>query len=348
MLTVRITYVLPRPELSGGIKVVFQHARLLSKPGIEVHLLGEGPYPDWVDEPRLPYHDYTSGPPDLPRQDLVIGTFWTTLALARQLADGPLAHFCQGYEGGLPHLAPQLPQIEAAYAERLPTLTVNPGLARFLEERFGRLSRIVPPPTDPIFWPTFRWGPRRKAPWIAVPGIFESAVKGIPAALEAVSRLRQTGIAARLLRASILPLSEAERRIVEPDRYLLSVPPAEMAAALRDCDLLLFPSHPAEGFGLPLLEAMVSGVPAVSSRIPSTEYIAGDSGRDGKIPLVPVVDVDAFAAAARELLTRPRTWRRARQAGRRESRRFAPERVAGALEAGVRWAIEEAQRNVRG
>lgn len=343
----RITYVLPRPELSGGIKVVFQHAHLLWKQGIQVLLLGEGPDPDWMGE-RLPYHDYTSGPLQIPRQDLVIGTFWTTLALARQLVDGPLAHFCQGYEGGLPHLAPQLPQIEAAYAERLPTLTVNPGLGRFLYDRFGRASQVVPPPTDPTFWPATRWGPRKKDPWIAVPGIFESEVKGIPTALQAVHRLRQTGIPARLLRASILPLSDAERRLLDPERYLLSVPPAEMATALRDCDLLLFPSHPAEGFGLPLLEAMVSGVPAVSSRIPSTEYIAGDSGRAGKIPLVPVGDVDAFAAAARELLTRPRTWRRARQAGLRESRRFAPERVAVALEAGVRWAIEEAHRHARG
>lgn len=344
----RIAYVLPRPELSGGIKVVFQHARLLAGRGFEVHLLGEGPYPDWVDGPRLPYHDSTAGPPGLPRQDLVIGTFWTTLALARQLVDGPLAHFCQGYEGGLPHLAPQLPRIEAAYAERLPTLTVNPGLARFLEDRFGRASRIVPPPTDPIFRPTFRWGPRKLYPWIAVPGIFESEVKGIPAALEAVRRLREDGLPARLLRASILPLSDAERRIAEPDRYLLSVPPAEMAAALRDCDLLLFPSHAAEGFGLPLLEAMASGVPAVSSRIPSTEFIAGDSGRDGRIPLVPVGDVDAFAAAARGLLTRPRAWRRARRAGRREARRFAPGEVAVALESGIRWAIEEAHRHDRG
>jgi glycosyltransferase involved in cell wall biosynthesis len=344
---VRITYVLPRPELSGGIKVVFQHARLLQERGFQVIVLGEGPYPDWVAG-RLPYYDYRGGPPPLPRQDLVIGTFWTTLALARQLVKGPLAHFCQGYEGGLPHLAPRLPEIEAAYAEPLPTITVTPSLAAFLRERFGRASRVVSPPADPVFWPAARWGPRKKAPWIAVPGIFESAVKGIPTALEAVSRLRQEGIPARLLRASILPLSAAERQIAEPDRYLLAVPPVEMADALRDCDLLLFPSYPAEGFGLPLLEAMVSGVPAVSSRIPSTEYIAGDSGRNGKIPLVPPGDAAAFAAAARDLLTRARTWRRSHQSGLREARRFAPERTGLALEIAVRWAIEEAHRHARG
>lgn len=339
----KITYVLPRPELSGGIKVALQHARLLLDRGFTVTVLGEGPYPDWMPPAKrpLPYHDYQASPPRLPEQDLVIGTFWTTLELARRLVDGPRAHFCQGYEGGLPHLAPLLPQIEAAYAEPLPTITVTPHLADFLRTRFGRESRIVPPPVDPRFRPiALRWGPRRPA-WIAVPGIFESEVKGIPTALEAVVRLRERGLDVRLLRASILPLSEAERRIVAPDRYLLSVPPEEMAASLRRCDLLLFPSKPAEGFGLPLLEAMASGVPAVSSRIPSTEHIAGAAR------LVPVGDAAAFAEAARELLADGRAWRRARREGLRAARRFAPEAVAPALDAAVRWAHEQATRDER-
>jgi glycosyltransferase involved in cell wall biosynthesis len=163
-------------------------------------------------------------------------------------------------------------------------------------------------------------------------------VKGIPTALEAVVRLREQGLDVRLLRASILPLSEAERRIVVPDRYLLSVPPEDMAASLRRCDLLLFPSGPAEGFGLPLLEAMASGVPAVASRIPSTEHIAGAAR------LVPVGDAAAFAAAGRELLESGQGWRRARREGLRAARRFAPEAVAPALDEAVRWAHGQAQQ----
>lgn len=330
----RVAYVLPRPELSGGIKVVLQHARILSERGHEVTVLGEGLYPSWMPW-LLPYHDYQAAPPRLPEQDLVIGTFWTTLALARSLVGGPLAHFCQGYEGGLPHLAPVLPQIEAAYAERLPTITVTPHLADFLRDCFGRDSMVVPPPLDPRFHPAWRWGPRRQ-PWIAVPGIFESEVKGIPTALEAVARLREQGIGCRLLRASILPLSEEEKRITPPDRYLLSVPPEEMAAALRSCDLLLFPSGPAEGFGLPLLEAMASGVPAVASRIPSTELIGGAAR------LVPVGDSVAFAEAARELLTGGGAWRKARRHGLKAARRFTPEQIAPALESAVQWARDQA------
>src|SRR5262245_39807623 len=131
----RISYVLPQPELGGGNKVIFQHAHLLQEHGHEVTVLCEGPKPDWA-EIRVAYVDLTDGVPKLPEQDLVIATYWTTLSRARSLGLGPLAHFCQGYEGGLVHLRPVLREIEAVYAWKLPTLTVSPHLGDLMRERF--------------------------------------------------------------------------------------------------------------------------------------------------------------------------------------------------------------------
>ncbi|HYO15499.1 MAG TPA: glycosyltransferase family 4 protein [Thermoanaerobaculia bacterium] len=327
----RITYVLPRPELGGGNKVIFQHARLLQENGAEVTVLCEGPKPDWIAIDAA-YVDSTAGFPKLPEQDLVIATYWTTLPVARRLGLGPLAHFCQGYEGGLVHLRPVLQEIEAVYSWRLPTLTVAPHLGELLRERFGRESRVVPPPLDPLFRPALRLGPRRR-PWIAIPGIFEAEVKGIPTALAAVRRLRESGVACRVLRFSVLPLSREERSLLEPDRYLCGVPPRDIATVLRACDLLFLPSYPEEGFGLPLLEAMASKVPAVASRIPSTVHLTG-----GAVPLVPPGDAAAFAEAARELLSSAGAWRRARERGFEAARRFRPEGVAPLLVEAVRWA----------
>lgn len=332
----RITYVLPFPEMNGGNKVIFQHADLLRAAGHEVTVLGESPRPEWAGFDG-PYLDLTAGPPRLPAQDLVIATFWTTLAVARRLGAGPVAHFCQGYEGGLVHLAPMLPQIEEAYSWPLPALVTSPYLGDFLRERFGRPSAVAPPPLDPRFRPTRRprLGPRRR-PWIAVPGIFEAEVKGVPTALEAIHRLRARGIGARVLRFTFLPLSDGERALLSPDRYLCGVAPEEIARVLRRCDLLLFPSQPEEGFGLPLLEAMACRVPAVASRIPSAEYIA-----DGAVPLVSPGDAEAFADAAWQLLTDRPAWRRARVLGAKAARRFRPEVVAPLLFEAVRWAAAQ-------
>ncbi|HEY7213405.1 MAG TPA: glycosyltransferase family 4 protein [Thermoanaerobaculia bacterium] len=331
----RIAYVLPRPELGGGNKVIFQHVRLLQENGDEVTVLCEGPKPDWA-EIDAAYVDYTAGVPKLPAQDLVVATYWTTLARARDLGLGPLAHFCQGYEGGLVHLRPALREIEAVYSWPLPTLTVSPHLGEFLAARFGRESRVAPPPLDPRFRPAWRLGPRRR-PWIAIPGIFEAEVKGVPVALDAVRRLRASGVRCRVLRFSMLPLSAAEKALLEPDRYLCHVPPHVIARVLPACDLLLLPSRPEEGFGLPLLEAMAAKVPAVASRIPSTESIA-----DGAVRLVPPDEAEAFAAAAAELLGSRTAWRQAREVGFAASRRFQPQVVAPLLATAIRWARENA------
>ena len=331
-----ISYLLPFPELNGGNKVTLQHARLLGGGGHQVTLLGEGPLPQWAPASDQRWIDLTREAPALPPQDLVIATFWTTIERARQLALGPLAHFCQGYEGALPHNRRELPRIEAAYAQPVPTLVVSPHLAPMLSARFGRECRAVPPPLDPLFHPTPRRGPVA-APWIALPGIFESEVKGVPTALAAVGLLRAGGMPCRLLRFSTFPLSEAERALLEPDRYLHAVEPRVVADALRQCDLLMLPSREGEGFGLPLLEAMASGVPAVASRIPSVEIIA-----DGAARLVEAHDAAAFAGACRELLSDAESWRLRRDRGLLRARDYDGTAVAPLLDEAVRWAAERA------
>jgi glycosyltransferase involved in cell wall biosynthesis len=335
--TLRVSYVLPFPELNGGNKVALQHAALLAAAGHAVTVVADGARPAWAAG-AASWIDRTTTVPRLPQQDLVIGTYWTTLAVARDLAIGPLAHFCQGYEGVLPHLRSQLAAIEEVYSWPLPALVVAPHLGELLRDRFGRDSRETPPPLDPRFRPRLRWRPAR-VPWVAVPGIFESAVKDVPTALAAVAQLRREGLSCRLLRLTILPLSPGERAQLPPDRYLCDVAPEEVATALRGCDLLLLPSLAGEGFGLPLLEAMASGVPAVASRIPATEHLAG-----GTAALVAPGDVEAFATAARRLLSCPARWRVARRQGLTAARRYRPELVAPVLEAAVRWAAEQGRR----
>lgn len=327
----RLTYVLDEPELCGGVKVVFQHAQLLHAEGHRVTILGAGERPSWI---RFDgdYVDIRSGTPALPPQDLVIATYWTTLDVAERLDRGPVAHFCQGYEGDLPHLEPVQGSIEAVYRRPLPTLVAAPHLGELVHRRFGRRFRVTPPPLDPRFRPSWRWRPRR-CPWVMISGLFESHVKGIPIALEASKRLRAAGLGHRIVRVSTWPMSEAERQILPPDRYLCHVDPQVVARVIRGCDLLLFTSGTAEGFGLPVLEAMAAGVPVVASNIPSMPFIGAQA-----LALVPPGDAGGFADEARRLLRAPARWRAARHRGRVAARAFAAPRIVGELTAAVEWA----------
>jgi glycosyltransferase involved in cell wall biosynthesis len=327
----KILYVLDRPELGGGVKVVFQHAGLLLRDGHEVTIFGRGPRPSWIDFAGT-YVPYDESPLPAGPQDLVIATFWTTIAIAEALGAGPVVHFCQGYEGDLVHLSAQRPAIEAAYRRRLPSFVVTPHLADLLRRRFGRQSHLVTPPLDGRYRPIWRWRPRRD-PWLFVPGIYEAEVKGVPTALAAVARLRQRGVRCRILRLSVLPLSPGEQALLAPDRYLHGVEPQVVARELPQCDLLLFPSLAMEGFGLPVIEAMVSKVPVVASRIPATEFIG-----QGRLILVPPGDPTALADAAFALLRDAVRWRRARRDGYSAVQRFHPRVVREELRAGIEWA----------
>jgi len=217
---------------------------------------------------------------------------------------------------------------------------VSPHLARFLSDRFGKECRVVPPPLDPRFHPPRpAWRRRpRKRPLVAVPGIFEAQVKDVPTALAALGELRSRGVPVRSLRFSAFPLTDEEREAFPPGRYLEAVPPERVARELRRCDLLLFPSREGEGFGLPVLEAMASGVPVVASRIPSVEAFAGSA-----VELVPPGDATAFATTAATLLADPARWRARRRAGLARARELAADRLAPQLDAAVRWAAAVAK-----
>jgi glycosyltransferase involved in cell wall biosynthesis len=76
-------------------------------------------------------------------------------------------------------------------------------------------------------------------------------------------------------------------------RRLGRVSDAELVALLSGAAVLLYPSR-YEGYGLPPLEAMACGTPAVVSDIPALRESTAGEAR-----LAPVGDVDAWAQALR-------------------------------------------------
>jgi glycosyltransferase involved in cell wall biosynthesis len=70
-----------------------------------------------------------------------------------------------------------------------------------------------------------------------------------------------------------------------------------LSAVLRRAAVLAVPSR-AEGFGLPVLEAMAVGTPVVHTDVPALVEVGGDTGL-----VVPCGDVDALAHALREVVT---------------------------------------------
>ncbi|SDQ85681.1 glycosyltransferase family 4 protein [Actinopolyspora saharensis] len=114
------------------------------------------------------------------------------------------------------------------------------------------------------------------------------------------------------------PPGLAERHGLERSRvrWFDSVDDAELAALLRRASALVAPSL-AEGFGLPVVEAMAAGVPVVHSDAPALVEVAGGAG-----VAVPRGDPGALAAALREVLGDPRRSAGLVETGRQRAARF--------------------------
>ena len=222
-----------------------------------------------------------------------------------------------------------------AYGHRLPALAVAPHLVDLLVTRFGRPARVVPQPLE-TFWRPARFRRRPSSPpRILVMSPFEIDWKGVPTALHAVRLLRQQGHRCQLVRLSQWPLSDAERALLEADEFHHHLAPRDAAGLVRGCDLLLAPSWEQEGFGLPVLEAMASGVPVVASDIASFRGFAAPAAA-----LVPHDQPQAFADMASKLLGDAAAWRRRRGEGVELCRQYQEGPAGRQAEAAMYWVAD--------
>ena len=108
---------------------------------------------------------------------------------------------------------------------------------------------------------------------------------------------------------------------------------AELARLYRQAALFLFPST-CEGFGLPVLEAMASGAPVVTSTTSSLPEVAGQAAL-----LVDPRDPHALAAAMIQVLADPALHGRLRAAGLARAAQFTWQAAARQTLAVYRQAI---------
>lgn len=245
--------------------------------------------------------------------DLAVATWYRTVAPAMQLAPR-VVHFCQGYEGWFDHLAAELPAIQHAYASVPVKICISPHLASFVSTTFRCESVVVAPLVDPLFKPGWLRRAPRPPYRILLTGIFEAELKGLAFALEALRRAAER-LPLTTVRISQLPLSAAEAALGLPTEFHCNIPPDQVAALTRSCDLALFPSTPVDGFGLPALESIAAGVPVIARRVPgqsALEHLGGVT--------VPLVDTPGAMAQEIEACLRDRDWSDLRRSGLRVAR----------------------------
>jgi glycosyltransferase involved in cell wall biosynthesis len=296
---VKIGYFIGNTGISGGVKVILQHVRLLRELGHDALLLTNRIVDDWA---RVPCNTLVVREDlgDLPRCDLYVATVASEVRMLHSREGLRVAHLCQSYEPegyrarlagesetekyrvkGLfsflkradnnRHFRKRIRAYRATYA--LPTIkmAVSGHLAGIVEREYSQRCFLVQNGVDgTVFHPGA--GDRRHTSGSGTVKILSSGsihvgAKGIPDTLTAVKLLKDRGFPVELTRVSPGPPSDEEERSGVVDRFLVAISEEKMAEAYRESDVFVSTSLEGEGFGLPAIEAMCTGIPCVLTEI---------------------------------------------------------------------------------
>ena len=271
----KIAYYVDSTRLYGGTKVIFRQAEALAARGHRVVVVSPEEAPDWFDGSVEFFRGEVDDLGLMEDVDWFIGTYY--LHLQRMFASPSIRprmwHLSQGYEGGWPEAEPYMDAIEAAYRLPIPRMVISKELKQRLSSRFpgfycsvgqGIEHQYFYPPShlDDDFCTALR---------VFLFGTYPASVKNIAKALVALRLARDRAKRSfELVRITTSDTRREEEALYGPiDRYHVAVEPRKVGAILRMGGIMLCPNRAGEGFGLPAVEAMASGVPTVLSAIPS-------------------------------------------------------------------------------
>ena len=151
-------------------------------------------------------------------------------------------------------------------------------------------------------------------PYVLFVGTLEPR-KNLSTLLDAMRRLERPDVTLALAGPAGWGGADELPEVPFPVARLGFVPADELAALMRASAVFCFPSL-AEGFGLPVLEAMAAGAAVVTSSTTSTAEVAGDAAL-----LVDPTDVVALGAALARVLDDDELSARLRVLGREQAAR---------------------------
>jgi glycosyltransferase involved in cell wall biosynthesis len=286
----RITFVLPGIDLSGGSRVVVIYAQALAKMGHIVRVIFPPPPPmplrrqlkSWIiegsgssDRRPLPSHLDGSGldhhvldrrrpvtDADVPDADVIIATWWETAEWVNRLCanKGAKVYFIQHHE-----IFPYLPveRSKATYRMPLHKVVVARWLQRVMKTDYDdETVDLVPNSVDRRQFFAVERG-KQSVPSV---GVLYSTVpfKGLDVSLSALKIVQEEFPDLRLLSFgsqkpnNSLPLPANVEFFFRP-------PQNEIRNIYGQCDVWVSASR-SEGFNLPAMEAMACRTPVVSTR----------------------------------------------------------------------------------
>lgn len=319
-----VSFLINRPSLSGGARVIARYARMLKDRGHRVTITGLGApplslagrmkralglLPAWAPpashfsleglELRLVDGASALGPADVPAADVVVASFWQAAEWMNALpaSKGAKVYFVQHHEADFPHA--DRARAAATYTADNHIVAVSGWLIDIMAKEYGRRdARLVLNAVDASqFAPR---APRRKneRPTVGFLGS-RNTTKRVDIAVSACELLR---FDFPDLRVRVLAAHKPDGAYIMHDWFdpAYSPPQEKIADIYAECDVWLFTSD-IEGYGLPLLEALACGTPlAARPAGAAPDLVTPENG-----VLIDSSDPARIADAARRILLLP-------------------------------------------
>ncbi|SLN53428.1 D-inositol 3-phosphate glycosyltransferase [Falsiruegeria litorea R37] len=338
----RITFLSPRSNLSGGLRVIAIHAQMLQDRGHEVSIVvpakrqvgaktqaktwakslirgrlpdrepDEGGHFDQITVPIVEAgrDDFLFTHDDIPDGDALIATWWETAfsAAAMPPSKGRPYYLIQHHE-----VHDFLPwQISrSTYYLPLKHFVVSNWLGQVMASEYGQNDAVLVP--NGVDLSHFSAPPRDKQDHPTVGLLYSTnAIKGTGTLLQAIEQIRAALPDLRVRAFGAEPMSD-DLPLPPGSDYLCRPEQAQIPALYAGCDLFLCGST-SEGYFLPLLEAMACGCPLVSTDVGAAQDLI-TPGVNGAI--VDVGDAAAIADHALRILKAPNAdWQAMSQVSR--------------------------------
>lgn len=286
----RITFVLPTLDLSGGVRVIATLARTLHARGHRVLVVAgpplrppvrdrlraavKGAHHRWWPDPDKHHFVGLDVPveriasrrgvtdSDVPDADVVVATWWATAERVAGLSasKGAKAYYVQHHEV---HMEGQpADRVNATYALPLHAFACSRWVRDEVAPFAGRVLPIVPYGVDRGVFDA----PGRERSDPPTVGFMYSDVgfKGVDTTLEAIGIARRAVPGLRVVAFGSRPPSDS-LPLPEGAHFEQSPAQGRIAELYARCDAWLVGSR-AEGFGLPMLEAMACRTPLITTR----------------------------------------------------------------------------------